>query len=201
MWNELQSGISNQDDQNLAQQWRARRESPSSLEAKLVAEFRVEHQVVSGSQYVWWALAAAALVVLVVGMGPALFNLFTPRKAIEPILSGRAVEPAIINRPSASEPAAMRPQPIVARNPARQSSAPARVAQASKRESYTEFFPINNSFSRDQLDRGQVIRVQLPRSALFTIGMPVDVNRLDESIKADLVMGEDGMARAVRFVQ
>ena len=95
----------------------------------------------------------------------------------------------------------MRPQPIVARNPARQSSAPARVAQASKRESYTEFFPINNSFSRDQLDRGQVIRVQLPRSALFTIGMPVDVNRLDESIKADLVMGEDGMARAVRFVQ
>ena len=83
----------------------------------------------------------------------------------------------------------------------RPATQPVEAKLASQRESYTEFFPINSTFSRDQLDRGQVIRVQLPRSALFTIGMPVDVNRLDESIKADLVMGEDGIARAVRFVQ
>ena len=48
---------------------------------------------------------------------------------------------------------------------------------------------------------GQLVRVELPRSALVAFGLPMNVNRYDEKVKADVFFGSDGMARAIRFVQ
>jgi hypothetical protein len=48
---------------------------------------------------------------------------------------------------------------------------------------------------------GSVLRVELPRSALRAVGLPVNENRLSERIDADVLLGQDGLARAVRFVQ
>ena len=47
----------------------------------------------------------------------------------------------------------------------------------------------------------QVIRVQLPRSTLTSFGFPVNAERWNEPVKADVVMGHDGIARAIRFVR
>ena len=52
-----------------------------------------------------------------------------------------------------------------------------------------------------QLDSAQVVRVELPRSAMMSFGLPVNMDRADERIKADVVVGNDGMARAIRFVR
>lgn len=51
------------------------------------------------------------------------------------------------------------------------------------------------------MESGQLIRVQIPRSALVSFGLPVNVERADAPVTADLLLGEDGLARAIRFVR
>jgi hypothetical protein len=48
---------------------------------------------------------------------------------------------------------------------------------------------------------GQLVRVELPRSALASLGLPMNVERADERVKADVLLGHDGLARAIRFVR
>lgn len=64
----------------------------------------------------------------------------------------------------------------------------------------TDFFPLMNR-GIGQLDSGQIMRVELPRSALMSFGLPMNMDRADERIKADVVVGNDGLARAIRFVR
>src|SRR5262249_45640778 len=80
------------------------------------------------------------------------------------------------------------------------------TSYARDNEYMTDFFPL--SYSNDQRDtesdeviRVQVIRVQMPRPALIAFGLPVNIERADVPVKADLLVGEDGMARAIRFVR
>ena len=47
----------------------------------------------------------------------------------------------------------------------------------------------------------QIVRVQLPRSAMTQFGLPVNMDRADQPVKADVIMGIDGIAQAIRFVQ
>ncbi|HEV7682377.1 MAG TPA: hypothetical protein VGO68_09675 [Pyrinomonadaceae bacterium] len=65
----------------------------------------------------------------------------------------------------------------------------------------TEFMPIGYATETSMQDGGQLVRVELPRSALIAFGLPMNVNRFDERVKADVFFGADGLARAIRFVQ
>jgi hypothetical protein len=69
------------------------------------------------------------------------------------------------------------------------------------REVVTEFIPLGSGEYSASVDAGQVVRVELPRSALSSIGLPVSADRAGERIKADVLVGEDGLARAIRFVR
>lgn len=70
------------------------------------------------------------------------------------------------------------------------------------REVVTEFIPLGNGDYSASDDAGQqVVRVELPRSALSSIGLPVSADRAGERIKADVLVGEDVLARAIRFVR
>jgi len=64
-----------------------------------------------------------------------------------------------------------------------------------------EFFPLSNSDDQKPMESGEVIRVQVPRSALITFGLPVNLERADVPVLADLLIGEDGLARAIRFLR
>jgi len=46
-----------------------------------------------------------------------------------------------------------------------------------------------------------VVRVQLPRSTMMRFGLPVSAELAWEPVNADVVFGQDGMARAIRFVK
>jgi len=70
-----------------------------------------------------------------------------------------------------------------------------------RREIATDFLPLPIGYSLPMTEGGQVMRVQLPRTALSSFGLPVDFNRASEFIKADVVIGNDGIARAIRFVR
>lgn len=47
---------------------------------------------------------------------------------------------------------------------------------------------------------GMVVRVQVPRSAPALVGLPVSAGDFSGTVTADVVLGEDGVARAIRFV-
>lgn len=65
----------------------------------------------------------------------------------------------------------------------------------------TDFILLRYGDDHKPMESGQVIRVQMPRSALITLGLPVNVEHADVPVKADLLVGEDGLARAIRFVR
>jgi hypothetical protein len=45
-----------------------------------------------------------------------------------------------------------------------------------------------------------LVRVELPRSSMVALGYPVSADLASDSVEADVVLGADGLARAVRFV-
>lgn len=73
--------------------------------------------------------------------------------------------------------------------------------QAVERRVFTEFIPVvyGQPFHPD--DGGRIVRVRMPRTTLVSFGLPVNQDRLDERIQADVLLGEDNLVRAVRFEQ
>jgi hypothetical protein len=74
------------------------------------------------------------------------------------------------------------------------------VAKSSE-EITTDFLPLSYGSSMSQFDDGQIVRVELPRSALQSFGLPVNAERASERVKADVLLGHDGVAQAIRFVR
>jgi len=75
------------------------------------------------------------------------------------------------------------------------------VTPNSAPEITSDFMPVGYTPVASLQEGGQLVRVELPRSALVAFGLPMNVNRYDEKVKADVFFGSDGMARAIRFVQ
>jgi hypothetical protein len=91
-----------------------------------------------------------------------------------------------------------KPQVISRRHlPVRQTSAP-QVSQP--KEIATDFIPLTYGDPNVGSD-AQMVRVELPRSAMASFGLPVNMDRADQRVKADVLLGSDGLARAIRFVQ
>jgi hypothetical protein len=91
-----------------------------------------------------------------------------------------------------------KPQVISHRHlPARQTSAP---PASQPKEIATDFIPLTYGDPNVGSD-AQMVRVELPRSAMASFGLPVNMERADQRVKADVLLGSDGLARAIRFVQ
>jgi hypothetical protein len=75
------------------------------------------------------------------------------------------------------------------------------VANHATREIATDFMPLGYLNPATFQDGGQIVRVELPRSALVNFGLPVNMDRYHEKVKADVLLGVDGLAHAIRFVQ
>jgi hypothetical protein len=65
----------------------------------------------------------------------------------------------------------------------------------------TEYLPLTYVAYTDEADGGHVVRVQVPRSALLTLGVPLGAAPSAELVKADVIVGDDGLARAIRLVR
>lgn len=65
----------------------------------------------------------------------------------------------------------------------------------------TQFLPLSYVSPTNLQDGGQLVRVELPRSAMARFGLPVNMERYSERVKADVFVSSDGLARAIRFVQ
>ena len=76
-----------------------------------------------------------------------------------------------------------------------------RPAPSNASEIATDFISLVQGEDLRRMEGGQVVRVEMPRSALMSYGLPMNMERANERIKADVVIGNDGLARAIRFVR
>ncbi len=75
------------------------------------------------------------------------------------------------------------------------------VAANANAEIVTDFIPLTDGSAFVAGEGAHLIRVELPRTALVRFGLPVNAERMGGRVKADVLLGEDGMARAIRFVR
>lgn len=64
----------------------------------------------------------------------------------------------------------------------------------------TQFFPLDDGLSMP-VESGHLMKIEMPRSALASFGLPTSIERANELVKAEVLVGTDGIARAIRFVR
>jgi hypothetical protein len=72
--------------------------------------------------------------------------------------------------------------------------------QLAQNEVVTDYIPLTYMNNSTAFDSGLVVRVQVPRSTLISMGLPMNIESSSALVKADVVVGDDGVARAIRFV-
>lgn len=68
----------------------------------------------------------------------------------------------------------------------------------SQSEVKSEFIALMYSPSSES---GQLVKVKVPRSMMVSLGVSTNVGNTAEYVDAEVLMGDDGSARAIRFVQ
>jgi hypothetical protein len=194
---------------------------PDSLTMALRARAVGAQPIVRRYRWAYWGAAAAAALLLFFAIGAA--RLQQQGEIPQQTLSGekaavinqgptRPVQTASPlptpekekpqrrrqNKPD-SEPQLIRPgdREAIASNSAKNSS----TAPDYNHEIATEFLPLGYGNALNLQDGGQIVRVEVPRSTLVSFGLPVNLNRSSERVKAELLVGVDGSARAIRFIQ
>jgi len=64
-----------------------------------------------------------------------------------------------------------------------------------------DFIPIPNAARIEENEDLNLVRVEVPRSAMVALGYTVAEERASEPVEAEVVLGADGLARAVRFLE
>src|SRR5262249_13981469 len=164
-----------------------------------------------------WA-AVAAVVLLLIGLGVRWRHVLlkpnnstaeqTRTAEIQPSTPKSALklssDPPIkaLRRPIAHKSKSVASRSLTLRPPkSERQGAPLSSPRNVKDEIATDFFSVGDTSALSLADGGQLVRVELPRSALMTFGLPVNSDRAGERVKADVLVGSDGIARAIRFVR
>ena len=192
----------------------------SRIDARVIAACRSRSNVFNSrmpQRRRTWA-AVAAVVLLLIGFGVRWRHvLLKPNNSMAG--QSRTAEIQPVSRQSAPNPSsdspikeghkaithksksvASRSSPLQSTKSDRQGS-PLSSALTAKNEIATDFFSVGDTSALSLADGGQLVRVELPRSALMRFGLPVNTDRASERVKADVLVGADGIARAIRFVR
>lgn len=192
-------------------------EAPPHVEALLLETFRAREVVVpiakrqSNSRY--WLAAVAAMLLIAISVivfswskrpaadrheavrqeapqpKPEIKN--NQNEHVRPEIEKSAVADSFVQHPRSRKI-----RPVSSRR-----ADTAAVANHVTKEIATDFIPLSYMSAASLQEGGQIMRVQLPRSALANFGLPVNMDRYNEKVKADVLYGVDGTARAIRFVQ
>jgi len=185
-------------------------EASASVEAKLLGAFEREKRprTVRGPSP-WelsrWALAkwlpaVSAVAVLAVALavrywrapGPAVGTEPTRTSGPSALSSATGVQPAGNSKPAsgAAKTGSQSPPAQLA-----SSAAPAATTDSE----LVDFVPLAGFADPLDLEAGEVVRVSLPSSAAADLGLPIMADGEETTIQADVLIAEDGTARAVRI--
>ena len=148
-------------------------EAPARVELGLVAAFRSQHwRARRIERRQWWIPALSWATAAGVVMVAALF-LLRPHQPL----------PAHRGAPGSVEMASMADAP-----------------DAYPAEGDDGFIALPNARGLDPNEEVNIVRVEVPRTAMLEVGLAVGADRVSELVEADVVLGPDGLARAIRFV-
>jgi hypothetical protein len=68
-------------------------------------------------------------------------------------------------------------------------------------ETTADFYPLPDADGLPPVESAMVVRVQLPMSSLELIGFPMNQDRDSDPVEAEVLLGQDGLARGVRLVE
>ena len=188
--------------------------APAELENKLLEAFRNRNVVVpmasTQSRSRYWLIAVAAVLLVAISAVAMWWRSDKPQQQVaEKPPAQKAIE--VGNGPSEAAPKeeeyragidTMKPKaPKPFRRNAVRRPPETQMANHVTNEIATDFMPLGDMNPASLQDGGQIVRVKLRRSALVRFGFPVNMDRYNENVKADVLIGVDGLARAIRFVQ
>jgi hypothetical protein len=80
---------------------------------------------------------------------------------------------------------------------------PAQSAEVIEAASQDEegFYRLPEADELPPMESAMVVRVELPMSSLRLMGVPINDERADEAVEADVLLAQDGLARGVRLVE
>jgi hypothetical protein len=199
-------------------------EAPPALEMNLLNAFRQQQVVVPiqprRDYRRYWLAAVAALILIVFSV--VAFRIQRDRGQLSPPQQAfvkpekQETQPKVVKQEAppkqeqtlAGMPqrkqrkhATINPESLQARSLSSRSKDNNTVSNHASNEVATEFIPLGYLNVEALQDGGQIVRVELPRTALVKFGLPVNMERSNERVKADVLLGLDGMAHAIRFVQ
>ena len=186
--------------------------APDAVELKLREAFRKRNVVTpfvprrSSSRY-WVAAAIAAMLLIAISVVAYRVNWRTNDERKLAKQEQPQSTPKVIDEPVKQEQVAVVPEHDSARAPKPKRvrhpnvPRPEGVQLAHHAEIATDFIPLSSTTAVSLQDGGQIVRVELPRSALANFGLPVNMDRYNEKVKADVLFGVDGLAHAIRFIQ
>ena len=167
----------------------AAREAPPVVGKMLLTAFRERREAWRRRQRSWLmraitgAIAATFLVAAVVALRKPEGPRTVPVNAAPRPLAPKVVAP-VYRESRKPEPGALRA---------------AVESDAESDEVMTDFISV--VYDPEPIERGRLVRVQLPRSALIAFGLPLNEDRTEDLIQAECLLDQDGLMRAVRFVE
>jgi hypothetical protein len=196
----------------------AAEEPPARVDAALLAAFRAQRATTASPtvipipsrtrQWSSWKLAAVAAGILILLSLIAIFWRSTGLLGDQQEKQADLPTPANTPGPRTMTPKQAGPpvgrDQVTAQQPEKRRK---RVHRRSSRddpvevEVVTQFFPLREGEDLTALESLQLVRVELPGSALSEVGLPVNIETANELVEADVLLGQDGMARAIRFVR
>jgi hypothetical protein len=197
-------------------------EEPSErVDAALLAAFRAQMATTASPAFVllpkrtrrWsnWRLAACAAGILLLISVMVIF--WKSAGSLKPRHEEQAVLPTPLSTPGPpvgpqkrAEPPVIRDRLVIQqsanrRNRVRPQAFSDDSAESAEVEVVTQFFPLREGEDLTALESLQLVRVELPGSALSEVGLPVSLETANAPVEADVLLGQDGMARAIRFVR
>ena len=175
--------------------------APPEIERKLREAFRAQKVVARRSYVNYWVAGIAAALLIAISVIAMSW-----RTDQRPQMKADAIKtPEIQPQPIVVESPAPKKEEVVAEKPRPRRSvrraSRSEVANHVTREIATDFMPLGYLNPATLQDGGRIVRVELPRSALVNFGLPVNMDRYHETVKADVLLGVDGLAHAIRFVK
>lgn len=192
-------------------------EAPAHMEAALLAAYRERqaqtprevpaNRIAGFIPYGYWGIAAALLVALA---GVATFRAFQTPPPTRVAGTAQTVPAKSTSQPARAElspaPADVKDKPttaVVRLEPLVKKATPRKPAakpQPAEDEIATDFFPLASTTEIAAMESGQIVRVLMPRNVMASYGLPVNQERADEPVAAQVLIGQDGVARAIRFL-
>ncbi|HUY13631.1 MAG TPA: hypothetical protein VMX16_08380 [Terriglobia bacterium] len=177
-------------------------ETPATVEVSLQRAFRLTSQqkvpMTGRSQKAFWKAGLAVAAALVLAVSLVTWRTVHQRRNSLPAQAVRAAASSTKVGPTPARPAA---KPVVRINlhPVKSSICSPEV-QRRRREALQGFLPLPNADDSDG-DTLAMVRIELQAGALEALGMTVPEGNNSRPVVADVLIGNDGMARAIRFDQ